>query len=135
MNSLELTLKLLIKDAICEALDEYTTRIRPANEPAVPSTAEPGTKKRRAGRNEASENPTANLEDDKQSQSAPADPAAEYKKIQAIVVALVNQDGGKEKVVKVLNHFGVPTALKLSPDQYPKALAMLEAVSQEEALA
>lgn len=74
--------------------------------------------------------------------AAPIDPAAEYKKIQNVVVALVNFKGGegdvgKSKVIKVLDQFGVPNAMKLTPEQYAEALSLLEAelASLEGALA
>lgn len=63
-----------------------------------------------------------------------SDPAAEYKKIQQAVVDLMNRNK-REKVVGVLERFGIATMLKLTPDQYPEALALLGSALAEQPLA
>ena len=151
MNSLDIALKLLIKDAIFEALDEYTTKIPSGvalKEGAV--TTEPGQPKKRAKRDAVAEQlpqeggqalmpnqaSFAVANDKPAATAAPVvDTGAEYKKIQAAVIKLVNMDGGKDKVVKVLDQFGVATALKLDPSQYAEALKFLEDAAAEEPLA
>lgn len=133
-SSLEVLLKTLIKDAICEALDELRTTISAAAEvPSVPA-ADPGVRtKRKAKEAEVTILPGGGT--GMIATIIAADPASEYKKIQQAVVALVNQPGGKDKVVKILDQFCVPTALKLTAVQYPEALSLLEQAMNEEALA
>ncbi len=50
----------------------------------------------------------------------------DYKEVQIAVLALCKADR-KDKVVEVLNQFGIPTALELKPEQYAEALDLFVA--------
>lgn len=131
MTPFETTLKLIIKEAIFEALDDYSTKIAPQTTGFTVS--EPGTRKKRTAKAEPVEEiQTPELNTEMQSV---ADPAAEYKKIQQAVVTLVQQEGGKDKVMAVLDKFSVPTALKLTAEQYPEALSLLQQALDDAPLA
>lgn len=95
---------------------------------------EPGMRRKRV-KPEAVEGAAAEITPAKELLSPPEDPAALYKKIQAAVIKLVNLPGGKDKVVGVLNKFGVPTALNLKPEQYGEVLSLLEEAAIEAPLA
>lgn len=135
MSPLEFALKNVIKDAIFEALDEYTTKIGGVVPAVLAGVTEPGTTRKKKAKEEVTVKEAVKDEPlQVVSEPVAVDSAAKYKAIQELVVVLLNNEK-RDHVVGVLQHYNISTFLKLPAEKYDEAYVKLkEGCAQQEAL-
>jgi hypothetical protein len=122
MSNFEAEMRMLIKDAVIEAVQDMQ-KIAPSGSQLSEPVSEPGTRRTRRTKEQIAADEAAKA---KVAQEVPPKGVTvDYAELQKAVIELIEKDQ-KTDVITILSQFGVATAKQLQPARYAECLAMLK---------